>query len=99
MISIETFPSTRSDHPVPIGEKDQEPLLVGAATDGWFGIVRAANLGYLIATVGYALLTPESRPMVYAGLTLIVRGTGEAKLAPQSLAPRLFPAEPESHDQ
>ncbi len=75
------------------------PLLAGAVTDGRFGVVRAAALGYLIAAVGYALLTAENRPMVYAGLTLIALGAGAAKLAPQSLATRLFAAEPELHDR
>jgi dipeptide/tripeptide permease len=44
------------------------PLLAGAMTDGRFGIVRAAALGYLVAAAGYALLAAESRPTLYAGL-------------------------------
>ena len=75
------------------------PLLAGAMTDGRLGVVRAAALGYLIAAVGYALLTAESRPLVYAGLLLIAIGAGAAKLAPQSLATRLFAAKPELHDR
>ncbi len=75
------------------------PLLAGAITDGRFGIVRAAALGYLVAAVGYALLMAESRPMVYAGLALVAIGAGAAKLAPQSLATRLFAAEPELRDR
>ena len=75
------------------------PLLAGAMTDGRLGIVRVASVGYLVAAVGFALLAAESRPMVYAGLTLIALGAGAAKLAPQSLATRLFAAEPELHDR
>ena len=68
------------------------PLLAGAMTDGRLGIVRIASVGYLIAAVGYALLATESYPMVFAGLLLIAIGAGAAKLAPQSLATRLFAA-------
>ena len=75
------------------------PLLAGAITDGRFGVMRVAALGYLIAAVGYALLTAESRPLVYAGLLLVALGAGAAKLAPQSMATRLFAAEPELHDR
>ena len=75
------------------------PLLAGAITDGRFGVMRVAALGYLIAAVGYALLTAESRPTLYVGLTLIALGAGAAKLAPQSIATRLFAAEPELHDR
>ena len=75
------------------------PLLAGTITDGRFGIVRVAALGYLVAAIGYALLMAESRPMVYVGLTLIAIGGGAAKLAPQSLATRLFAARPELHDR
>ncbi|MBL9040344.1 MAG: MFS transporter [Myxococcales bacterium] len=75
------------------------PLLAGAITDGRLGIVRAAALGYLIAAVGYALLAAESRPALYVGLTLVALGAGAAKLAPQSLASRLFTAEPELRDR
>lgn len=75
------------------------PLLAGAMTDGRIGIVRIASVGYLIAAVGYALLATESYPMVFAGLLLIAIGAGAAKLAPQSLATRLFAAKPELHDR
>ena len=75
------------------------PLLAGAMTDGRFGIVRTAALGYVVAAAGYALLAAESRPMVYAGLTLVALGAGAAKLAPQSLATRLFTTEPELRDR
>ena len=75
------------------------PLVAGAMTDGRFGIVRAAAVGYLAAAAGYALLAAESRPTLYAGLTLVALGAGAAKLAPQSLATRLFAAEPELHDR
>ncbi|MBL9042945.1 MAG: MFS transporter [Myxococcales bacterium] len=75
------------------------PLLAGAITDGRFGIVRAASLGYLVAAAGYALMAAESRPMVYAGLTLVALGAGAAKLAPQSIATHLFTAEPELRDR
>ena len=75
------------------------PLLAGAMTDGRLGIVRVASVGYLVAAVGYALLAAESRPMVFAGLFLIAIGAGAAKLAPQSLATRLFVAKPELHDR
>jgi POT family proton-dependent oligopeptide transporter len=75
------------------------PLLAGAMTDGRFGIVRVAALGYVVAAAGYALLAAESRPMVYAGLTLVALGAGAAKLAPQSLATRLFTTDPELHDR
>ncbi len=75
------------------------PLLAGAFTDGRLGIVRAAALGYLIAAVGYALLAAESRSTLYVGLTLVALGAGAAKLAPQSLATRLFAAEPELRDR
>ena len=75
------------------------PLLAGTITDGRFGVMRVAALGYLIAAVGYALLTAESRPLVYAGLLLVALGAGAAKLAPQSIATRLFAAEPELHDR
>ena len=75
------------------------PLLAGAMTDGRLGIVRIASVGYLIAAVGYALLATESYPMVFAGLLLIAIGAGAAKLAPQSLATRLFAAKPELHDR
>ncbi len=75
------------------------PLLASAVTDGRFGIVRGAALGYIVAAAGYSLLVAESRPTVYAGLTLIALGAGAAKLAPQSLAIRLFTAEPELRDR
>jgi POT family proton-dependent oligopeptide transporter len=75
------------------------PLLAGAVSDGRFGVVRAAALGYLVAAVGYALLASESRPALYVGLTLVALGAGAAKLAPQSLATRLFAAEPELRDR
>ena len=75
------------------------PLLAGAMTDGWLGIVRGAALGYLVAAVGYALLAAESRPTLYVGLTLVALGAGAAKLAPQSLATRLFAAEPDRRDR
>ena len=75
------------------------PLLAGAMTDGRLGIVRVASVGYLVAAVGYALLAAESYPMVFAGLFLIAIGAGAAKLAPQSLATRLFAARPELHDR
>jgi POT family proton-dependent oligopeptide transporter len=75
------------------------PLLASAMTDGRLGIVRIASVGYLIAAVGYALLATESYPMVFAGLLLIAIGAGAAKLAPQSLATRLFAAKPELHDR
>jgi hypothetical protein len=75
------------------------PLLAGAMTDGRLGVVRAAALGYLVAAVGYALLAAESRPTLYVGLTLVALGAGAAKLAPQSLATRLFAAEPELRDR
>ena len=75
------------------------PLLAGAMTDGRFGVVRVAALGYVVAAAGYALLAAESRPMVYAGLTLVALGAGAAKLAPQSLATRLFTTEPELRDR
>ncbi len=75
------------------------PLLAGAMTDGRFGIVRTAALGYVVAAAGYALLAAESRPMVYAGLTLVALGAGAAKLAPQSLATRLFTTNPELRDR
>jgi len=75
------------------------PLLAGAFTDGRLGIVRVASLGYLIAAVGYVLLAAESRPTLYVGLTLVAIGAGAAKLAPQSIATRLFAAEPELHDR
>ena len=75
------------------------PLLAGAVTDGRFGIVRAAAIGYLVAAVGYALLAAESRPTLYVGLTLVALGAGAAKLAPQSLATQLFATEPALHDR
>mgnify|MGYP003376192833 FL=1 len=75
------------------------PLLAGALTDGRLGIVRAAALGYIVAAAGYALLTAESHPTLYVGLTLVALGAGTAKLAPQSLATRLFAAKPELHDR
>ena len=75
------------------------PLLAGAITDGRRGIVRVASLGYLIAAVGYVLLAAENRPTLYLGLTLVALGAGAAKLAPQSIATRLFAAEPELHDR
>jgi POT family proton-dependent oligopeptide transporter len=75
------------------------PLLAGAMTDGRFGVVRVAALGYVVAAAGYALLAAESRPTVYAGLTMIALGAGAAKLAPQSLATRLFTTEPELRDR
>ena len=75
------------------------PLLAGAFTDGRLGIVRVASLGYVVAATGYALLAAESRPTVYVGLTLVALGAGAAKLAPQSLATRLFTAKPELHDR
>ncbi len=75
------------------------PLLAGAMTDGRLGIVRGAALGYLVAAVGYALLAAESRPTLYVGLTLVALGAGAAKLAPQSLATRLFAAEPDRRDR
>jgi len=75
------------------------PLLAGAMTDSRFGIVRVAALGYVVAAAGYALLAAESRPMVYAGLTLVALGAGAAKLTPQSLATRLFITEPELRDR
>jgi POT family proton-dependent oligopeptide transporter len=75
------------------------PLLAGAMTDGRLGVVRAATLGYLIAAVGYALLAAEGRPLVYAGLLLVSLGAGAAKLAPQSLATRLFAVRPALHDR
>ena len=75
------------------------PLLAGAFTDGRLGIVRVASLGYVVAATGYALLAAESRPTLYAGLTLVALGAGAAKLAPQSIATRLFAAEPELHDR
>ncbi len=75
------------------------PLLAGAFTDGRLGIVRVASLGYLVAVVGYVLLAAESRPTLYVGLTLVAIGAGAAKLAPQSIATRLFAAKPELHDR
>ncbi len=75
------------------------PLLAGAFTDGRLGIVRVASLGYVVAATGYALLAAESRPTLYVGLTLVALGAGAAKLAPQSIATRLFAAEPELHDR
>ncbi len=75
------------------------PLLAGAFTDGRLGIVRTAAFGYLVAAAGYALLAAESRPTLYVGLTLVALGAGAAKLAPQSLATRLFAAEPELRDR
>ncbi len=75
------------------------PLLAGAFTDGRLGIVRVASLGYVVAATGYALLAAESRLMLYVGLMLVALGAGAAKLAPQSIATRLFAAEPELHDR
>ena len=75
------------------------PLLAGAFTDGRLGIVRVASLGYVVAATGYALLAAECRPTLYVGLTLVALGAGAAKLAPQSIATRLFAAEPELHDR
>jgi POT family proton-dependent oligopeptide transporter len=75
------------------------PLLAGAMTDGRLGIVRAAALGYLVAAAGYALLAAESRPTLYAGLTLVALGAGAAKLAPAVTRTRLFAAEPELRDR
>ncbi len=75
------------------------PLLASAVTDGRFGIVRGTALGYIVAAAGYSLLVAESRPTMYAGLTLIALGAGAAKLAPQSLATRLFAAQPQLHDR
>ena len=75
------------------------PLLAGAITDGRLGIVRVASLGYVVAATGYALLAAESRPTLYVGLTLVALGAGAAKLAPQSIATRLFAAKPELHDR
>ncbi len=75
------------------------PLLAGAVSDGRFGVVRTAAVGYLVAAVGYALLAAESHPTLYVGLTLVALGAGAAKLAPQSLATHLFTTEPELHDR
>ena len=75
------------------------PLLAGAFTDGRLGVVRVASLGYVVAATGYALLAAECRPTLYVGLTLVALGAGAAKLAPQSIATRLFAAEPELHDR
>ena len=66
----------------------------GAITDGRFGVMRVAALGYLIAAVGYALLTAESRPTLCGPSDPDCARGWRSKVGPQSIATRLFAAEP-----
>jgi dipeptide/tripeptide permease len=75
------------------------PLLAGAISDGRLASCELRLSGIWSRRWVMHSWPAESRPTLYAGLTLVALGAGAAKLAPQSLATRLFAAEPELRDR